>query len=94
MTTWSEIQAQRTDAAQVEWERNRRVVVTQAAGIRQSCVEMENTVRQLDIDIKDTRDLMRHIENIRACVDEMDGDNWLKSPRAMAEERAQGDGHG
>lgn len=83
------VEQARLDAAQTEWERNRRVINAQCAGIRQSMLDMEHMLNRVDMDRADDRDMRRHIENVRACVDEMDGENWLKSPRAMAELRRQ-----
>ena len=82
----------RLEAAQAEWERARRVVVTQAVGIRQSCLDLRHIVARLDVNRADERDLLRHIENISACIAEMDGENWLKSPLAMAALRAKENG--
>lgn len=81
------VEQARLDAAQMEWERNRRVIITQCAGIRQSMRDMEHILNRVDLDGADDRDMRRHIENVRACTDEMDGANWLKSPKAMAELR-------
>jgi hypothetical protein len=83
------IQEARIDAAQMEWERWRRTTVTQVAGIRQACRDLEHLANRLDIDVGQQRDIARSVETIRACIEEMEGPNWLKSPRAMAELRAQ-----
>lgn len=83
----------RTEAAQVEWERNRRVIDVHVIGIRQSVTDIEHVFARLDLprasSAADERDLRRALDNIRSCVDELTSDRWLKSPKAMADERTR-----
>lgn len=83
------IERQRTAAAQMEWERWKRVVGTLGLGFRTSIEEMRKVISRLDIEARDERDLLRYLELIAAGTAEMDSENWLKSPMAMAELRGR-----
>lgn len=80
----------RTAGGQMEWERWKRVVGTMCAGLRQAAGEIEHLVWQLDIDVAQETELLRLVEVLRSWIEELDGENWLKSPLAMAEMRSQG----
>jgi hypothetical protein len=84
------IEQARIDAAQMEWERARRIVVTQTIGIRAALAEMRKVLAAPSFSpAKAEGELRRYVSLVESCCDELDGDNWLKSPQAMALMRQQ-----
>lgn len=86
---WAYVRAERTDASQSEWERWRRANGVASALLRQTVEEVRAIVTRLDIDAKDVRELERHMAGLIESAQQLDGDGWLKSPRAMAELRKE-----
>lgn len=88
----ADIDEQRTDAAQKEWERWKRVNGVQSIGLRATAEDIRHMANRLDISSVDQRDLLRCADLIAECAHELDGENWLKSPKAMQELRNQENG--
>jgi hypothetical protein len=83
------VEEARVEAAQMEWERNKRVITTQTLGITTAVDEIRKVLKRIDIDVRDERELLRYVELIADCAYELTSENWLKSPKAMAEKRRQ-----
>lgn len=90
MTGWDEgpLDEARIDAAQREWERWRRSVGVAAAGLRTNAEDLRRMAKRVTSP-SDEGVLLRMAAMEEALAEQLDGEDWLKSPKAMALMKAQ-----
>lgn len=79
-------ESDRIDAAQAEWTRWKRVNGVAAAGFRATAAELQKLANSLGAPAI-TAAINRHAAQLMEHAYLLDGEDWLKSPLAMAEKR-------
>lgn len=87
------IEGERVAAAQMEWERWKRANGVAAAGLRTTAGELRKLAKR-QVETRDERDLERMAGLHEELAAQLDGENWLRSPKAMAELRNVEASHG
>lgn len=81
------VEQARVEAAHMEWERWKRANGVAAAGLRHNAADMRKLAVRLPGFYEG--ELLRMAAMAEALAEQLDGENWLKSPKAMALMRQQ-----